>query len=178
MGSTPIAGTIFFIGNIAQEEDNMNQLAFQIIILIVFIAAMYFLLIRPQKKKEKQITDMRNSIVVGDKIVTIGGICGKVVKTKEETIVIMVGADKVKFEIKRWAVSSIEEKNEKETAAAAAEKEEPKKVTPKKLKKKAEKEEPETETKEEKKEAPAEEPKEEPKDVPEENPADEEEVTM
>ena len=84
-----------------------NAFAMQLIILVVFIGAMYFLLIRPQKKKEKTIQQMRNTLQVGDEIITIGGICGKIVKTKEDSIVIQVGADKVKFEMMRWAVSSV-----------------------------------------------------------------------
>lgn len=88
----------------------MKNFPFQMIMLVVFIGLMYFLLIKPQKKKEKEIKSMRDSISVGDEIVTIGGICGKVVKTKEDTIVIQVGADKVKFEMKRWSVSTIESK--------------------------------------------------------------------
>ena len=71
-----------------------NAFAMQLIILVVFIGAMYFLLIRPQKKKEKTIQQMRNTLQVGDEIITIGGICGKIVKTKEDSIVIQVGADK------------------------------------------------------------------------------------
>ena len=49
--------------------------------LLILIVAMYFLMIRPQKKKDKEIKEMRNSLQVGDEIVTIGGICGKIVKT-------------------------------------------------------------------------------------------------
>ena len=51
--------------------------------LLVLIVLMYFLMIRPQKKKDKQIQDMRRNLQVGDEIVTIGGICGKIVKTKD-----------------------------------------------------------------------------------------------
>ncbi len=87
-----------------------NQLWVNILILIAFAGLVYFLLIRPQKKKEKQIKEMRSNISVGDEIVTIGGICGKVVKTKEDTLVIQVGADKSKFEMKKWSVSSVEKK--------------------------------------------------------------------
>ena len=54
--------------------------------LLILIIAMYFLMIRPQRKKDKQIQEMRNNLQVGDEIVTIGGICGKIVKTKDETI--------------------------------------------------------------------------------------------
>ena len=84
------------------------------LILLIFI--MYFLLIRPQKKREKQVTAMRNAIKVGDDIVTIGGICGKVVKTKDETLIIQVGADKTKFEVMRWSISKVV--NDTNTTAA------------------------------------------------------------
>ncbi len=105
--------------------------------LIVLFVAMYFLMIRPQKKKDKQISDMRNSLQVGDEIVTIGGICGKIVKTKDESIIIAVGADKVKFEMKRWAVSTVEThaNRNKKVEEPSIEEEEVKKVMPKKLKK-------------------------------------------
>lgn len=89
----------------------MNQMTFQIGAFAVFIVFMYFILIRPQKKRDKKIKDMRNSIRVGDEVVTIGGICGKIVKTKEDSLIIRVGADRVKFEIKRWAVSSVENRS-------------------------------------------------------------------
>ena len=85
----------------------MNQFAMQMIMLVIFLFLMYLLLIRPQKKREKKIEDMRSNIKVGDEVVTIGGICGKIVKTKENTLVIQVGTDKTKFEITRWAVSSV-----------------------------------------------------------------------
>ena len=105
--------------------------------LILLLLIMYFLLIRPQKKREKQINAMRSAIQVGDEIITIGGICGKVVKTKEETLVIQVGADKTKFEVMRWAMSKVV--NEKEEAAKETKTEEaPKKAMPKRLGKKAE----------------------------------------
>ncbi len=137
----------------------MQGLGVQVFILVLFILIMYFLLIRPQKKKEKEINNMRNSIQVGDEIVTIGGICGKVVKTKEDTIVIQVGADKVKFEMKRWSVSSVEKKSS--SRVEKEEKEEVKKPSPKRLKKAEKKaEEPAEEKAEEKKEAAAEEIKE------------------
>ncbi len=114
-----------------------NGLAVQFIPLVLLIVVMYFLLIRPQKKKEKQVADMRNSIKVGDDIVTIGGIYGKVVKVKDERLTIQVGADKTKFEITRWAVSKIENEAPKSKAKIAEEEVEgtTKKALPKKLKK-------------------------------------------
>ena len=115
----------------------MSEGLLSFIPLIILFIAMYFLMIRPQKKKDKQIADMRNSLQVGDEIVTIGGICGKIVKTKDESIIIAVGADKVKFEMKRWAVSTVEThaNRNKRVEEPSVEEEEVKKVMPKKLKK-------------------------------------------
>ena len=106
--------------------------------IILLFVIMWLLLIRPQKKREKATNEMRSNIKVGDEIVTIGGICGKVVKTKDETIVIQVGADKVKFEMMRWSVSRVVSSDAKASGRkdrAAEEEEAPKKVMPKRMKK-------------------------------------------
>lgn len=115
----------------------MTQQLIQLLPLLLLILAMYFLMIRPQKKKDKQIQEMRNSLRVGDEIVTIGGICGKIVKTKDETIVIQVGADKLKFEMMRWAVSTVTKPSSRpiKDEEISVEEEETKKVVVKKLKK-------------------------------------------
>lgn len=110
-----------------------NPLYMQLGILVIFIFLMYFLLIRPQKKKEREVESMRNSIRVGDDITTIGGICGKVVKIKDETLVIQVGSDRVKFEIKRWAVSNVEAKTRKADTGKEEAEETPKTAKPKRL---------------------------------------------
>ena len=89
---------------------NVMQMFYQFGPLLILIVLMYFMLIRPQKKKEKEVTAMRAGLKVGDHIVTIGGICGKIVKVKDETIVIAVGADKVKMEMMKWAVSQVTSK--------------------------------------------------------------------
>ena len=120
----------------------------QLVPLLLLIVVMYFLMIRPQKKKDKQIQDMRKSLQVGDEIVTIGGICGKIVKTKDESFIIQVGADKVKFEMMRWAVSSVTKPSpRREVADDITEEESPKKVMPKRLRKSSEVEEIEAEDK-------------------------------
>ncbi len=114
---------------------NPNTL-FNLLPIVILFVLMYFLMIRPQRKKDKQIKDMRNSLTVGDEIITIGGLCGKIVKTKDETIVVQVGADKVKFEMMRWAVSSVtKESSRRGTVDTFEEDDEPKKVMPKKLRK-------------------------------------------
>jgi preprotein translocase subunit YajC len=83
--------------------DNITAL----IPLILLIVIMYFMLIRPQKKREREVNNMRNAIKMGDEVITIGGICGKIVKTKDDVLTIQVGADKTKFDIMRWAVSKV-----------------------------------------------------------------------
>lgn len=110
----------------------------QLVILVVFIALMYFILIKPQKKKDKEIQDMRSNLQVGDEIVTIGGICGRIVKTKDDSVVIQVGADKTKFEIKKWAISTVEKKSEtRKVDREEIVQQEEKKVKPKRLGRKA-----------------------------------------
>jgi len=106
--------------------------------IVVLFAIMYFLLIRPQKKQEKEIRDMRANLKVGDDIVTIGGICGKIVRVKENRLTIQVGADKTKFDIEKWGVSRIDEGKKDSTVKTS--KEEEKKVTPKNMKKLGKKE--------------------------------------
>lgn len=74
--------------------------------MAVLIVAMYFFMIRPENKKKKAVTEMRNSLAVGDEITTIGGIMGTICAVKEETIVIESGADRVRIEFAKWAISS------------------------------------------------------------------------
>ncbi len=75
-----------------------------LIMLVVVFALMYFIMIRPQNKKRKEEQKMRDSIRVGDEIVTIGGICGRVVNVKEDTLIIETGADRNKMSVKKWAL--------------------------------------------------------------------------
>lgn len=75
-----------------------------LIMLVVVFVLMYFIMIRPQNKKRKEEQKMRNSIRVGDEIVTIGGICGRVVNVKEDSLIIETGADRSKMSIKKWAL--------------------------------------------------------------------------
>ena len=74
--------------------------------IVVMIAVMYFMLIRPENKKKKAAEEMRSSLKVGDTITTIGGIVGTICAVKENTIVIETGADRVRIEFTKWAVSS------------------------------------------------------------------------
>lgn len=87
----------------------MNSAAMmQLAPLVLLIFIMYFLLIRPQKKREKTVNEMRSNLKIGDEIITIGGIYGKIVKLKDESLVIEVGSDKTRFEVTRWAISKVQ----------------------------------------------------------------------
>ena len=74
--------------------------------LILMLALMYFLMIRPESKRKKQAEEMRNSLKKGDQITTIGGIIGKIVQVTDETIIIETSDDRVRMELTKWAVST------------------------------------------------------------------------
>lgn len=94
-----------------------------IIMIVVMIAIFYFLLIRPESKKKKAVNEMRASLKVGDEITTIGGIVGTICAVKEETIVIETGADRVRIEFTKWAVSSKGTQADQDAAPAQEKKE-------------------------------------------------------
>ena len=101
-----------------------------IIMLVGMLAVFYFLMIRPENKRKKEAEQMRSQLKNGDEVTTIGGIVGKVVNVKDDKFVIETGADQVRIEFAKWALST------NETAAAAA-KEEAKKRQEAKAKAKA-----------------------------------------
>ena len=74
---------------------------------VLVIVVMYFMLIRPQKKKDKEMQEMRSSVEIGDTVTTIGGIVGIVVAMKEDTIVVETGTGSSKIRFKRWAISEV-----------------------------------------------------------------------
>ena len=94
-----------------------------IIMLVVMFGVMYFMMIRPENKRKKEAEAMRSALKVGDKITTIGGIMGKVVDVKDDKFVIETGADQVRIEFAKWALSTNETaaENAKAEAKKAAE---------------------------------------------------------
>lgn len=74
--------------------------------LILMLAMLYFLMIRPENKRKKQAEEMRNSLKKGDQITTIGGIVGKIVQVSDENIIIETSDDRVRMELTKWAVST------------------------------------------------------------------------
>lgn len=108
---------------------------YTILMLIVMVAIMYFLMIRPENKRKKKAQEMRDSLKKGDVITSIGGIIGKIVSVGKDTIVIETSDDRVRMELTKWAVSSVgvqnteqpeEKKEDKKPAKKEATKEEEK----------------------------------------------------
>ena len=87
-----------------------------VIMLALMFGLLYFIMIRPERKKKKEAEQMRDALKVGDEVTTIGGVVGEVCHIKDDNVVIEVGADRVRIEFKKWAISS------NDTAAAAAKK--------------------------------------------------------
>lgn len=83
-----------------------------LLMIVALFAVMYFVMIRPQKKQEKEIQTMRNNLQVGDEITTIGGIIGKIISIKEETCLIETSGDKTKIRILKSAVKCVDVKAE------------------------------------------------------------------
>lgn len=84
----------------------MTEILSTILPFAVLIVLFYFLLIRPENKKKKALTEMRTNLEVGDEITTIGGIVGTICSIKDELITIETSADRVRIELARWAIST------------------------------------------------------------------------
>ena len=85
-----------------------------IIMMVAMLGIFYFMLIRPENKRKKEAEQMRSAVKTGDKITTIGGVVGTVVSVKDDKIVLETGADQVRIEFAKWAIST------NDTADAAA----------------------------------------------------------
>jgi len=77
---------------------------------ILLIVVFYFMLIRPQRKRDKADANMRSSLIVGDTVTTRGGIVGTITNIKDDTITIETGRDKAKIAVMRWAIYAKDEK--------------------------------------------------------------------
>ena len=89
-----------------------GQIIMTIVMVVVVGVFFYFFMIRPQKKQEKAQNEMRNNLTVGDEITTIGGIIGKIVSIKEETLVLETSHDRTRIRILKTAVSRVDVKAE------------------------------------------------------------------
>ena len=104
-----------FIRILADAVDpNAGSYWVTLLMMPVLLIAFYFFAVRPQKKKDREDAAMRNNLMVGDEITTIGGIIGEIVSIKEETVTIETGKDRAKIRIHRSAVRSIDVKANEE----------------------------------------------------------------
>ena len=89
----------------AAATGTVSSMPMLVMVLIMF-AVFYFLVIRPENKKKKKTEEMRNSLTLGDEIITIGGMIGKIVQITEDTITFETGEDRVRIQTKKWAIST------------------------------------------------------------------------
>lgn len=118
------AMTVSASADSASAQAGSPSIVPSLVIMVLLFAVMYFILIRPQKKKEKEQKAMQRDLRVGDRVVTIGGIVGLVVKTTEDTVVVECGGDRSRIRLKKWAIQenvTIAEDNERAREAALAE---------------------------------------------------------
>ena len=105
---------------LSQETDataagaGSGSLVSTVIMIVLFGALIYFMMYRPQKKQEKAVNEMRNSLKVGDEISTTGGILGKIIQIKDDFLIIETGSDRTKLKITKWAVRAVEHREEEE----------------------------------------------------------------
>lgn len=92
----------------ASSSSGAGALLSMVLPFVLIFAVLYFFMIRPQRKKEKENQKMRDNVSVGDSVTTVGGIVGRVVTIKEEGIVIETGADRSKIMVKKWAIQSVQ----------------------------------------------------------------------
>lgn len=96
-------------GTTATPTASWTDMIPTIVMMVAMIAVFYFLLIRPQRKKDKKVKDMLAALKVNDRVTTIGGIHGTIVGIKDDNVTLAVGADKVKLVFARWAIRSVDE---------------------------------------------------------------------
>lgn len=87
-----------------------QQMIMGLLMWVVVFGVFYFLLIRPQKKKDKQLKEMRENLSVGDKVTTIGGIIAHVAKVEENAVILEIGPNRTKVPFEKWAIGTVESK--------------------------------------------------------------------
>lgn len=87
------------------NANSTSAMLLSVLPFALILVLMYFIMIRPQKKKEKKDIEMRKNLQIGDEIVSAGGIVGIVFAVKEDSVVIETGADRSKIILKKWAIA-------------------------------------------------------------------------
>ena len=97
-------------GGAAGAEAGAGGAWTSILMVAIIFVLFYFLMIRPENKRKKKAQDMRDKLEVGDKIVTIGGMIGKIVHVSDDKVTFETGEDRVRIEVAKWAISTNEGK--------------------------------------------------------------------
>lgn len=87
-----------------------QQMIMGLVMWVVVFGVFYFLLIKPQKKKDKQLKEMRENLKVGDKVTTIGGIIAHVAKVEENAVILEIGPNRTKVPFEKWAIGTVQSK--------------------------------------------------------------------
>ncbi len=87
-----------------------QQIIMGLVMWVVVFGVFYFLLIKPQKKKDKQLKEMRENLKVGDKVTTIGGIIAHVAKVEENAVILEIGPNRTKVPFEKWAIGTVQSK--------------------------------------------------------------------
>ena len=90
-----------------------KNMIISIVYMIALFAIFYFLFIKPQKKKEKQLETLRSSLEVGQTVITISGMVATVAKVEDDVVILEVGPNRNKMPFKKWAIASVEKQENK-----------------------------------------------------------------
>lgn len=90
-----------------ETASSLSQVLGMVLPLVLLFAVFYFLIIRPQKKRDKETRDMLSALKKGDKITTIGGIYGRIVEIRDDVVTIEVGAERTQLLLARWAIRGV-----------------------------------------------------------------------
>ena len=107
--ATDAAAAADAAGEAAGQMNSVAALLSTFLPMILIFVVFYFMLIRPQRKKDKAVKDMLNNLKAGDRVCTIGGIYGTIVGLKDDTVTLSVGRENTTMVIARWGIRSVEE---------------------------------------------------------------------
>ena len=94
---------------VAQEPSMIAALVQMALPMVLIFGVMYFLMIRPQRKKDKKVKDMLAALKKDDRVCTIGGIYGTIVSIKDDTVTLAVGSSRTEIVMTRWSIRNVEE---------------------------------------------------------------------
>ena len=93
-------------GDAAANDGGVVSMLTSLLPIVAIVVVFYFFIIRPESKRKKEAAQMRNELMAGDEITTIGGISGRVISVEDDSIVLETGTDHTKLKIMRWAISA------------------------------------------------------------------------